>query len=304
MNLKLGNKFSRRAAAIITGLCLGLPGHAVAGNGVQLSVIDTGNSAGNLESMVVDGGSWTTWRKLVMTAILVRHPQGDLLLDTGYGSKLDAHFDGNPWFEKLLLKYENVNPVVDQLAAVGMEPSQISMIIPTHMHWDHVDAIEDFPGVPVLVPEGAVESAREGERSAFISEQFDDPAIHWQALRFDGGPVHGFDRSHDLFADGSVLLVPLDSHTAHDVGVFVRIDSGQQFFFIGDISWTLRGVAENRARPWLTTQLFPVDRDPEALASVLGHIHRLSRENPQLVIVPAHDEILAASMPQFPSFTQ
>ncbi len=277
---------------------------AQAGNGVQLSLMDTGNSVGNVEAMVVDGGSWLRWRKLIMTAVLIRHPQGNVLLDTGFGTQVDAHFADNPWFEKLLLQYENVNPAVEQLAAADIAPTAISMIIPTHMHWDHVDALEDFPGVPVWVPPGAVEAAGEGKRSAYVAEQFDDPAIDWRELEFNEGPAHGFAQSRDVFGDGAIVLVPLDSHTAHDVGAFVTTDSGQQYFFIGDISWTVRGVEQNKMRPWLTSKLFPVDRNPEALQTVLGHIHQLSVDEPDLIIVPAHDEVLAATLPMFPDFTQ
>ena len=51
------------------------------------SVITTGASAGSLEAMVVDGGGYFTVRKLVHPAVLVEHPNGTLLWDTGLGDR-------------------------------------------------------------------------------------------------------------------------------------------------------------------------------------------------------------------------
>jgi len=42
-------------------------------------------------------------------------------------------------------------PVADQLAAASMQPHDISAIIPTHAHWDHISGINDLRGVPVKV---------------------------------------------------------------------------------------------------------------------------------------------------------
>ena len=42
------------------------------------------------------GGSLADKRDFVMTAALVKHPQGDVLIDTGFGRDIDAHFSQPP----------------------------------------------------------------------------------------------------------------------------------------------------------------------------------------------------------------
>ncbi len=275
---------------------------AAAGNGVRLSVIHTGNAAGTVEAMLVEGGDWLRWRKLAMTAVLIRHPRGDVLLDTGLGSQADTHFAGNSWLDRLLLRYENVAPAAEQLRAAGIDPAALHAIIPTHLHWDHVDALEDFPGVPVWVPSGAVEAARVGERPAFVPAQFDDARIRWRRFGYISGPAYGFDASADVFGDGAIRLVNLSGHTAADVGVIVTLDSGRRYFFIGDLSWTWRGVDENRPRPWIVHRLLGVDADPAAVVAMLARVHGLHRKLGSLYVVPAHDEIVAGHMARFPDF--
>ncbi|MEH6687398.1 MAG: hypothetical protein V7693_09005 [Halopseudomonas sabulinigri] len=45
-----------------------------------------------------------------------------------------------------------------------------------------------------------------------------------------------------------------------------------------------------------------MDSDREANAQVLQQIHQLSEEQPELLIVPAHDELVAQQLAHFPDF--
>ena len=45
---------------------------------------------------------------------------------------------------------------------------------------------------------------------------------------FDGGPYLGFDRSHDLYGDGSLVIVPAPCHTSGSIVVFVTLPGGRQ----------------------------------------------------------------------------
>ncbi len=46
------------------------------------------------------GGSFSEPRDFTMTAVLVRHPRGDLLIDTGYGRRVAAHARTLPWLAR------------------------------------------------------------------------------------------------------------------------------------------------------------------------------------------------------------
>src|SRR5580700_442610 len=46
------------------------------------------------------GGSFRDKRHFAATAVLVTHPEGDLLIDAGFGSDIAAHVHAQPWFAR------------------------------------------------------------------------------------------------------------------------------------------------------------------------------------------------------------
>src|SRR5271154_3317124 len=62
--------------------------------------------------------------------ILVQTGRQNVLIDTGYGSKLRDK-------ERLLLRADPGDPIVDSLAAKGLTPDDIDLVILSHLHFDH-----------------------------------------------------------------------------------------------------------------------------------------------------------------------
>jgi len=268
---------------------------------LRISLIKTAQSSGAPEALVVKGGRLFTERHLVQVALLVEHPDGRFLFDTGLGRTTDEAFADNRWWHRSLLDYEQLNPAIDQLQEAGYTRSDIDFIIPSHLHWDHVGGLPDFPQTPVWAPKQALTEAENGHRPAFLIEQI-RAAEQWHTLELIGPAYRGFGPSLDLFGDGRLILVDLSGHAHGQVGLFVHLDSGRDLFFIGDTSWTLRGVEQAQPRPRLVQWLVGVDTDREQNLAVLKRIHRLSREQPELDIVPAHDEFVADTLARFPEF--
>lgn len=83
---------------------------------------------------------------LATNCLLVRSPTQTVLVDTGYGGKASdrdrQHF---------ALECENV--LVNNLAAIGVEPEHIDLVILTHLHFDHAGGCtaNDSSGQPVPV---------------------------------------------------------------------------------------------------------------------------------------------------------
>jgi glyoxylase-like metal-dependent hydrolase (beta-lactamase superfamily II) len=86
-----------------------------------------------------------------MAGALVKHPKGDLLIDTGFGRNIDAQFRTLPFAVRAITFYNLWRPAADQLRDVGYDPESLRAILLTHSHWDHVSGLLDFPGVPVWV---------------------------------------------------------------------------------------------------------------------------------------------------------
>ena len=269
--------------------------------GLSFSTLLTSQSAGAPEGLLVAGGRWSTNRRPVQFAVLIRHPQGNLLFDTGLGCDHAEQFAANNAVHRQLFAYTMNAAVKTQLEQHGMGDLPLRWIIPSHMHWDHIGGLPDFPNVPVWVPPAERQQASNGAPPAFLASQFKNVS-QWLDLRFEHGPVLGFDRSQDVFGDGSVVLLPLPGHTAGQVGLLLSLPSGQRYLFTADTTWLKDGIDRAADRSWLLRRAVALDHDEAANQAAIVHLHLLSKRIPSLRIVPAHDEHVHQQLPQFPTF--
>ncbi|MFT5136145.1 MAG: N-acyl homoserine lactone hydrolase [Arenicella sp.] len=273
-------------------------------SGLSFSVIQTAQSSGTSEAMVVEGGGLFTWRKLEHVAVLVHHPKGNFLWDTGMGSEARAQMEEFSFIDSVLFRIDNIIPARQQLDVNGYDMNQLMAIIPSHMHWDHASGIEDFLGVPIWVQQKSYDEAAAGQPPGFLQSQYDSNAINWKILKMTDQSYQDFPKSLDIFDDGSAVLVDLSGHTHGQLGLFLTIGNGKRYFFIGDTAWTVKGVNENKSRPAIERWLLGVDTDIEENAKVLEKIHQLSKKDNELTIVPAHDELQIKKLPHYPQFHQ
>jgi glyoxylase-like metal-dependent hydrolase (beta-lactamase superfamily II) len=240
------------------------------------------------------GSPWEKWDS-VITAVLVRHPQGDVLIDTGVGRTIASQLKQAPLLFRLGTDLVPLQTAADQLDAAGYDRQHLRSILLTHAHWDHVSGVPDFPGVPVRVTAAEHRFISEGGWLTATAQSLDRSQLREYA--FDGGPYLGFDHSHDLYGDGSMVIVPAPGHTPGSVVVFVTLPGGARYAFVGDLVWQREGVLEREERPWATSRT--MGEDPVALRDSLLRMSAIVTRYPQITIVPAHDARGYASIPDW-----
>jgi glyoxylase-like metal-dependent hydrolase (beta-lactamase superfamily II) len=239
------------------------------------------------------GGAFGDRRDFTMAALLVRHPQGDLLVDTGFGRDVDAHLRLMPWLFRVATRFERTRSAAEQLDAAGYDQRNLRALVLTHAHWDHVSGIPEFPGTPVLVTPEERRFIRDGGALTAVARSFRD--VRFEEYGFEGGPYLGFPRSHDVYGDGAVVIVPAPGHTPGSVIVFLALPRGQRFALVGDLAWQREGITLREERPFLLRAL--ADRDPSQVRENLLRMSAIAARFPELRLVPAHDARSFAEIP-------
>lgn len=270
---------------------------------VGFAIIKTSQVA-VMEGLLKPGGSYTRQINSNFSAFLIKHHGDYLLFDTGMGSQVNTQYQqGMPLWWRPFFKYDE--PVVsarEQLKQAGMAP--IKRVILSHSHWDHASGVMDFPEARIGVSAQELEVIRHpttGPGGVWAS-QVAAASIQWEVLAFKPIAYKGYAQSLDLFQDGRVVLVPMPGHTPGSIGMFVTVDSGTVYFFIGDVAWTSAAASLAAPKFWAAGLL--VDKDASQTQHSVDQVRALMQADPNLVVVPAHDSTVQNALGYFPNWVK
>lgn len=166
-----------------------------------------------------------------MNSLLVRAGRHTVLVETGMGNKLP---------DKMKQIYCPQEKLLESLAAAGVRPEEIDIVINTHLHFDHCgwntvrrngQAEPTFPNARYYVQKGEWEHARrqlERDRVSYISDNY-DPLVESGQMQLLGG-------EQEIEPGISVRVYP--GHTRHMQAVMIR-GGGQTMCYISDLIPTI-----------------------------------------------------------------
>jgi len=157
-----------------------------------------------------------------LNSLLIRTGKQTVLVETGMGNKLS---------DRMVKFFGQPARLLNNLAAGGIAPEDIDIVINSHLHFDHCgwNTIRDkngkivptFPRAKYYAPEGEWQYARHpSERDAisFIPENYDPLVKSGQMTLLQGG--------EEIIPGISVQTFP--GHTAHMQAVIIRGNVGRR----------------------------------------------------------------------------
>ena len=182
-------------------------------------------------SQVLEGGSDDPCT-MARTVFQIEFANGWIMVDAGMDRAVH-HF-----FEK-----EKPQPFDDTAAArVAQAVQEAKLILITHEHGDHVagairNANDQLPPKTILT--------REQADNLINHPQI--PEIKLDKNRSKQYIITSFESV--LPVAPGVVLIKAPGHTDGEIMVYAKLQNGREYLFIGDISWSYKGVAERKQKP-------------------------------------------------------
>lgn len=227
---------------------------------------------------------------LPVSAYLIEHPRGLLLVDTGLPRAVSPNgvLNRHAQIDALGLRMYQVchavvgpgETVAEQLEARGIRPQDLDYVLLSHLDFDHVGGLPTLRGAKrVLVSEGDYFwSGRTNFRFKTKEKLWlrEEPDRFW--FRMNRVGPEGY--SYNLFGDRSVQLVHIPGHTEGLFAVLLQSPSGKFALLASDgaaspRSWengAVPGMAENRVRALKSLRwLGETARLPGCAAALCSH---------------------------------
>ncbi len=165
--------------------------------------------------------------ELPVSSVLLRDARGNVLFDTGCHPSVVHDADAR-WGKLAKLIEPIMGPddnVIAGLAALGLEPGDIDVVVCSHLHPDHCGCNQFFTKATVIVHAREFEAVRTADAPArgYTAADWDHP------LRFEH--IAG---ERDLYDDGRIVLIPLPGHTPGMLAALVALERTGQVLLASD----------------------------------------------------------------------
>ncbi|MBL8551112.1 MAG: N-acyl homoserine lactonase family protein [Hyphomonadaceae bacterium] len=252
---------------------------------IKLYTMNCGEMHTSDADMFADDGAYKNVAKdLIVPCYLIRHPQGDLMWDTGLPQGLADLPNG---ITEGTYQMRMPHRLTDQLAQVGLTPADIEYVSVSHSHGDHIGSAALFTSATWIVDVDERAHAFRPEARADI-ERFGYAPLQTRPTRLIEG-----DADYDVFGDGSVKVIQAPGHTPGHTVLLVQLPHAGSVLLTGDL-WH---IAESRAARRVPR--FNTDR-AQTLAT-MDKVERIARETGARVVREHVPEDFAA-MPAFPAY--
>lgn len=266
----------------------------------RVSVLSTGSVAirpehvgptrKNLYFWLFTSTRWTAPRPV--NVYVIEHRDGVVLFDTGQdrASVTDPNyfpggFNGLIYSRLAKFAIEPEETLTAGLSGLGYAVDDVDTAVISHLHQDHIGGLPLLGHADIVVSHDEWESLRKPlpEARGLMSSHIDLPGLNWKRITPEplaDPSVAPFSTGHDLFGDGSLLLLPTPGHTPGSLSMLIRRPGHAPLLLVGDLTYDADLLAAGE---------LPGVGDRKQMRDAVGKVNALHAAMPDLAVLAAHD---------------
>ncbi|GAB93694.1 N-acyl homoserine lactonase family protein [Gordonia rhizosphera] len=186
-----------------------------------------------MDNSIMMFGKGGTEITMPLPSFLVEHPDhGLLIFDTGIDGAGDPASAYGPAAELYKIDFPAEYALDVQLESLGFSTADVRRVVMSHLHFDHTGGLRHFAGATGYVGSGELRYAKSPDHH--VAPFFMPPDLA-AAEQIDWLEVPaGYD--HDVFGDGSVVILSLPGHTPGSLALQLRLPDGSTLILSGDVA--------------------------------------------------------------------
>ena len=251
------------------------------------------------EFVVMKGGRARPIKFPALSALIIHPDKGSILFDTGYSKHFFNATKNFPYRLHRMITPVNITknePLNLQIQNQNVSVSDVTHIIISHFHADHISGLKDFDKSKFIYTKTSFESIRQkkgfpallnGYLPDLIPDDFSNRSIILEEDHLSKKEhflMKYFSKVYDVFGDQSILGVELPGHAKGQLGLFIET-KGKTIFLIADACF-LSETYKNLRFPSQLVNI--ISDDPKAYKDTIQRIHRLHCDYPYIEIIPSH----------------
>ncbi|MDQ2067832.1 MBL fold metallo-hydrolase [Xinfangfangia sp. CPCC 101601] len=246
------------------------------------------------EALLKRGGAWRAVNLQVRYG-LIRHASGPILIDTGYTAE-SITAPGRSFGLRIygqLLRPRLIATGQPQafLARQGLRPQDITRVIVTHFHADHISGLRQFPNARFTASARAYARIRQRSTAGNLRHGIfpdllpDDFAARLDPIEHQAEGPSG----RDLLGDGSLFTIDLPGHAEEHFGLYFPQATGGPLAYGTDAQWLIAALEPSKIPG---PPLRWIAESPAALAPSSARLTALRDTGARLML--CHDPALTA----------
>jgi N-acyl homoserine lactone hydrolase len=206
----------------------------------------------------------------------------NILVDTGFPPEMTGAYK-QPGNEQMP-KVDDEDYVLNRLAALGLTPEDIDILIATHLDGDHAGNTDRFPNAEIVIQRAHREAARTLDRFQRTRPYWDAPGLNYREVEGDTEIAPG------------VEVIESSGHVPGHQSVLVRLPK------TGPVLLAIDAITTTNHRDPDTRAIGPYDMDEAGVrASTRKLMDRAAQEGASLII-HGHDADQWATLKKVPDY--